>query len=221
MNSKLIRIFFTEDIVQSSWDALKAKYKREKKKVVEAARIKDLYNPNWNHYSSLQFLDEAYLPQKTVSNLDSLFTDKQNSVETMDKPTLDLIQSLLSPPKQVSSGSSRNHENHPSTRATSDNEDFIFFNSLLDHVSKVPDDKKLEMRNEIQNIIMKYAYAKPAEAECCCSALNCPTMGQRHATANIPLHNTQQTSGTIKRERMNNKVKVEFNYDSDDSGKHF
>lgn len=88
-------------------------------------------------------------------------------------------------------------------------------------MSKVPDDKKLEMRNEIQNVVLKYAYAKSAETECCCSALNCQTMAHTHATANIPVHNTQHTPATIKREKMTKKVKLEVNYDSDDSGKYF
>lgn len=67
------------------------------------------------------------MPQHTVSNLDSLFTDNQNTAETMDKPTLELIQSLLSPPKQASSSGSRSHDNHLGTRATSNKEDSIFF----------------------------------------------------------------------------------------------
>lgn len=198
--------------------SLKAKYKREKKKVAEAARVKELYDPNWVHYNSLQFLDEAHLPQSTVSNLDSIFTDNPSTIEAMQKPTIDFIQSLLSPPKDGNSGTPKPRANHPSVRATAENEDAIFFNSLLDHVSKVPDDKKLAMRNEIQNIIVKYAYAKPAEAECCCSTLVCPALGGRHAAAKISLQNTHETPGTVKQERVNKKVKVEFDYHSDDSG---
>lgn len=63
---------------------------------------------------------------------------------------------------------------------------------------------------------MKYAYPRPAEAERCGGALDCRTMGNRHATANI-----QQTSGTIKTERMQKRVKLEVDYDTDDSGKYF
>lgn len=141
-------------MVQETWDSIKSKYKRETKKIDSAVADKKIYAPNWPHYENLCFLHEASLPKITSSNLDELF--QPTAVKQFENS-----QTTFSPSVQTMNQAAPKPEASSTNSNGRDNEDMAFFHSLLQHVVVVPPEFKLIMRNEINEVVMKYAYKPP------------------------------------------------------------
>lgn len=43
-----------------------------------------------------------------------------------------------------------------------DDEDMLFFKSLLPHIKNIPSSKILSVRNRVQDLVQQFAYASPA-----------------------------------------------------------
>ncbi|XP_053681649.1 uncharacterized protein LOC128732425 [Sabethes cyaneus] len=174
--------------LKKKWKGLRDKYLKELKKIPPPKRAE----PNivmyckWPYFESMMFLRNSVNPRKVV-----LFPSDEKGDKMEDEPsvptkaeynTIDIIDmpsayevdsstegSYFEPQLSISTSSScnrRNDQPHSTQQEPApacDDEDELFFKSILPHVRKLEPEHKLAFRTEVQTLVLQYVYRKNSQ----------------------------------------------------------
>uniref|UniRef100_A0ABD2X112 MADF domain-containing protein n=1 Tax=Trichogramma kaykai TaxID=54128 RepID=A0ABD2X112_9HYME len=145
--------------LKKEWNSLKGKFTRyinHIKKIPSGSGLDKNIRPP-PYYENLLFLKDNSLDNQILSSLDSDFEEQfcNRSRALPQKKSHDqesTTSASLTSPKDQSL--------EMATLTKEEEEDMTFFRSILHHVVKVKPEDKLHLRNEITDLVYKYAYQK-------------------------------------------------------------
>ncbi|KAL7297029.1 hypothetical protein TKK_0009459 [Trichogramma kaykai] len=162
------RLSISSAVFKATWKSIERRYKNEKKLVdgIEASggSIADIYKPSWEFWDDLAFMSDPVILAIKSGNLDSHFakieaeTHLQSSCST--KKVESKNQNIVISPKTPSTTVTMPRPSEKSENLVNSSEDPTYFSSLAVHTQHVSEEHKLKMRNEINNVVDKYAYHK-------------------------------------------------------------
>ncbi|CAB0033941.1 unnamed protein product [Trichogramma brassicae] len=163
----------------------RAELRRVKETEVSGAGSNKIYEPSWQFWKDLQLMRDKKIISKTSSNLDSLLDEKKSlpvaassavgsfnkssTVGRNDNSQNQPMTGFLAPssrmapeqsqnPRAGSNGDSIGRSSSSDITEAIASEDETYFQSLRLHTHRVKGQRKLAMRNEINEIVMKFAY---------------------------------------------------------------
>ncbi|XP_043512715.1 uncharacterized protein LOC122530109 [Frieseomelitta varia] len=152
----------------------------------ENQQINEAEVSSWQYFKPLLFLKDQFTPRENKGNK-NLTSQKATSPAPVDPATLDPNESLFedsspSPSPSVASCSSSHKKrskrphNHLSDigsklvelekkklklLAEDQNEDIRFFESLIPHIKKLSDEKRMLLMMDIQQVVYRHVYSTP------------------------------------------------------------
>lgn len=166
-------MFITEATTQSKWQKLHKTFKAEHA-LVSSLRsgdgLEDVYKPSWAYYEPLLFLTKSSVANVSSGNLDFVF-DIEPSLKTkptnqellnMSKKKNQLAELLDMENKKLSLIEKSLNNNECSTINERDKLHMSFFETLLPSLRVISDQDILLCRNDISEIVFRYAYKNAA-----------------------------------------------------------
>ncbi|XP_066962169.1 uncharacterized protein [Macrobrachium rosenbergii] len=178
---------YDETELRKKWKYLRDQFTVELRKYPTGDAAADSQTPKWRYFKSLMFLKDVVKARPSTGNLsdalssevhsddvelseegvvispthtrDTLIDERMeingNNRSTKYLRTDNQCQSILDAERQklqyLLEKSSRK-------RAREEDEDLLFFRSLLPHVKKIPDSEKLTFRNRIHEVVEQFVY---------------------------------------------------------------
>lgn len=96
-------------------------------------------------------------PTPSTSTATSVYEEPRTVLQARRRTRKNQVDALLEIEKQKMDYLQRKRTEESRSESAPD-EDKLFFDSLIPHVKKIEDSRKLAFRNEIQNIVQRYAY---------------------------------------------------------------
>ncbi|XP_055547887.1 uncharacterized protein LOC129731704 [Wyeomyia smithii] len=149
--------------VKRKWKSLRDTFLKEMKKVpaekwpnLDVATY-ELYGA-WPFFSSMLFLRDFVRPRTAVANTTPDSDSEQQQLVDYDTDVTKIYDPVEAPAGVFQIDSTATGKNR--TIEEEDDEDEMFFSSLLPHVCKLAPEDKLAFRTEIMNMVQKYVYHK-------------------------------------------------------------
>lgn len=132
----------------------------------------DIQTSKWQYFQLLLFLKDVVKPRPSTKNFASVFVSdaaealfpcsSESGDRTDVEPTLDSEEGVPASPAHSHDTESIKLqyliEKSLQKQDKDDDEDLMFFKSLLPHIKKIPDENKLTFRNCIQELVQQFAY---------------------------------------------------------------
>ncbi|CAH0554800.1 unnamed protein product [Brassicogethes aeneus] len=159
--------------LRKRWKNLRDHFRSELAKVQNP----DEKGTKWEHFNSLLFLKDVVKQPKNTENQDKNYIDDEQYEPYLE--TEDDAKNDFDEPEYVQAENFKNdidysdYEMDPDSLADSvykkrrfeENEDELFFKSLLPHCKRIPDHTKLLFRNKVMLLVNEFAYEDGNKSE--------------------------------------------------------
>ncbi|OXU16818.1 hypothetical protein TSAR_013583 [Trichomalopsis sarcophagae] len=164
----LIEQSLSKSTVQNKWQSLLKTFRTEHN-LVNSPRsgdgLEDVYTPSWT-YETLRFLEKSSVANESAGNLDLIFapepsvkTDPANKkLLSMSKKKNQIAEELLQMENKKLSLIEQSLSSNECFASEKDKLHMSFFETLLPSLRQISDQDILVCRNDISEIVFKYAY---------------------------------------------------------------